>query len=71
MDRYLKAYLYDINVAINEVYSFFEQVPKRFDEYLNNLMLRRAIERNSTLHWRFACAEHTHLCKKGPICNPG
>ena len=46
MDRHLKAHLYDINVAIGEVYSFFEQVPKRFDEYQKNLMLRRAIERN-------------------------
>lgn len=46
MDRRLKAYLYDIGTAIDEVYSFFEQVPKRFDEYRKNLMLRRAIERN-------------------------
>lgn len=46
MDRHLKAHLYDIKVAIEEVYSFFEQVPKRFDEYQRNLMLRRAIERN-------------------------
>ena len=44
MDRHLKAHLYDIKVAIEEVYSFFEQVPKRFDEYQKNLMLRRAIE---------------------------
>ncbi len=46
MDRRLKAHLYDIDVAIDEVYSFFEQVPKRFDEFQKNLMLRRAIERN-------------------------
>ena len=46
MDRHLKAHLYDIGTAIDEVYSFFEQVPKRFDEYQKNLMLRRAIERN-------------------------
>ncbi len=46
MDRHLKTYLYDINVAIDEVYSFFDQIPKRFDEYQKNLMLRRAIERN-------------------------
>ena len=45
MDRLLKSRLYDINTAIEEVYSFFEQVPKRFDEYQKNLMLRRAIER--------------------------
>lgn len=46
MDRHLKAHLYDINTAIDEVYSFFELVPKRFEEYQKNLMLRRAIERN-------------------------
>ena len=46
MDRRLKAHLFDINSAIEEVYSFFDQVPKRFDEYQKNLMLRRAIERN-------------------------
>ena len=46
MDRRLKAYLYDISTAIEEIYSFFDQVPKRFDEYQKNLMLRRAIERN-------------------------
>ena len=46
MDRRLKAHLFDITSAIEEVYSFFEQVPKRFDIYQGNLMLRRAIERN-------------------------
>ena len=46
MDRHHKAHLYDISTAIDEVYSFFEQVPKRFEEYQKNLMLRRAIERN-------------------------
>ena len=30
MDRHHKAHLYDISTAIDEVYSFFEQVPKRF-----------------------------------------
>ena len=46
MDRRLKSYLFDINTAIDEVYSFFDLVPKRFDEFQKNLMLRRAIERN-------------------------
>jgi len=49
MDRRLKAHLYDINSAIDEVYSFFEQVPKRFDEYQKNLMLRRAITVSYTI----------------------
>lgn len=46
MDRFLKSRLYDITTAIDEIYSFFEQIPMRFDEYQKNLMLRRAIERN-------------------------
>lgn len=46
MDRYLKAHLYDISTAIDEIQSFFNQVPRQFEEYGNNLMLRRAIERN-------------------------
>ena len=46
MDRHLKAHLYDISTAIDEIQSFFEQIPRRFDEYGKNLMLRRAIERN-------------------------
>lgn len=46
MERRLKAHLYDISTAIDEIQSFFDQVPRRFDEYGKNLMLRRAIERN-------------------------
>ena len=46
MNRRLKANLYDILTAVDEIYSFFEDIPKRFDEYCKNLMLRRAIERN-------------------------
>lgn len=46
MDRHLKAHLYDIATAIDEIHSFFDQVPRRFEEYGKNLMLRRAIERN-------------------------
>lgn len=49
MDRHLKAYLFDIQTAIDEIYSFFENVPKRFEEYGRNLMLRRAIERNVSI----------------------
>lgn len=46
MDTHLKAHLYDISVAVEEIQSFFQQVPLRFDEYCKNLMLRRAVERN-------------------------
>lgn len=46
MHRHLKAHLFDISSAIDEIYSFFDIVPKRFDEFQSNLMLKRAIERN-------------------------
>lgn len=49
MERHLKAHLYDISSAIDEIQSFFNQVPRRFDEYCKNLMLRRAIERNISI----------------------
>lgn len=32
MDRHLKAHLFDISSAIDEIQSFFNQVPKHFDE---------------------------------------
>ena len=46
MDRHLKAHLFDISTAIDEIQSFFGQKPRRFDQYCKNIMLRRAIERN-------------------------
>lgn len=46
MHRHLKSHLYDIASAVDEVYSFFENIPMRFDAYQSNLMLKRAVERN-------------------------
>lgn len=46
MEIRLKSYLFDIVISIDEIYTFFLDVPKRFDEYEKNLMLRRAVERN-------------------------
>lgn len=43
MDRHLKAHLYDISTAIDEIQLFFDHVPRQFEEYGKNLMLRRAI----------------------------
>jgi uncharacterized protein with HEPN domain len=45
MDR-TKKWLEDIIIAINEIDSFFETHPKRFDIFTQNLLLRRGIERN-------------------------
>jgi len=38
--------LYDIKFAIEEIDSFFIGKEKRFEEYSNNILLKRAIERD-------------------------
>jgi len=39
-------YLYDIKIAIGEIDSFFENQPRNYDNYRQNSLLKRAIERN-------------------------
>ena len=46
MDDREKKYLEDILIAIEEINVYFETLPKRYDEFLNNMLLRRAVERN-------------------------
>jgi len=46
MDERVKKYLEDILIAIDEIDSFFERLPKQYDEFCSNLLLRRGIERN-------------------------
>lgn len=46
MDIKVKAWLYDILNAINEIDSFLEDMPNDFNAYQNDLRTRRAIERN-------------------------
>ena len=46
MDDLIKKHLQDILTAIEEIESFFGDKPKLFDDFYNNLCLRRAIERN-------------------------
>lgn len=46
MDDLIKKHLQDILTAIEEIESFFGDKPKLFDDFDNNLCLRRAIERN-------------------------
>ncbi len=46
MDSDIKTWLYDILQSINEIESYFEDRPKKFDEYLNDIRTKRAIERN-------------------------
>ncbi len=46
MDNEIKAWLYDILNAIIEIEVFFSDRPKEFLKYQNDLLLKRAIERN-------------------------
>ena len=46
MDNEIKAWLYDIINAINEIESFFSDRPKNFLEYQKDIRTKRAVERN-------------------------
>ncbi|WP_411274026.1 DUF86 domain-containing protein [Daejeonella sp.] len=46
MDIDLKAWLYDILNAINEIESFLVDTPKDFQFYQSDLRTKRAVERN-------------------------
>lgn len=49
MERSINKTLEDIRGAILEIESFFEIRPKRYDVYLSDVCLRRAVERNITI----------------------
>ncbi len=46
MDNEIKTWLYDILNSINEIESYFLDIPKTFEIYQNDLRTKRAIERN-------------------------
>jgi uncharacterized protein with HEPN domain len=46
MDERIEKWLYDIWVAIEEIELFFENSEKIFTDFKQNIMLKRAIERN-------------------------
>lgn len=46
MDNNLKTWLYDILSSINEIESYFIDLPKEFKVYENDLRTKRAVERN-------------------------
>ena len=46
MDEKQLKYLYDIKIAIDEIDSYFENEPRNFENYIQNSLLKRAIERN-------------------------
>lgn len=49
MERKINKTLEDILNSILEIESFFETHPKRYDTYLSDVCLRRAVERNITI----------------------
>ncbi|MBA0883674.1 HepT-like ribonuclease domain-containing protein [Flavobacterium undicola] len=46
MDERILKWLYDIKICIEEIDSFFKEEEKDFFKYKNNIMLKRAVERN-------------------------
>ena len=46
MDELIEKWLYDILFAIEEIDSYFDNTGKNFADFKQNLMLKRAIERN-------------------------
>ncbi len=46
MDNDIKTWLYDILSSINEIESYFVDLPKMFEIYQNDLRTKRAVERN-------------------------
>jgi len=46
MDEKILKWLYDIKSAIEEIESYFEDIPRDFNQYSNNLILKRAVERD-------------------------
>lgn len=46
MDSDIKTWLFDILQSIKEIESYFEDKPKKFEEYINDIKTKRAVERN-------------------------
>lgn len=46
MDNEIETWLYDILQSINEIDSYFDGRPRIFEEYVNDIKTKRAIERD-------------------------
>lgn len=46
MDNEIQTWLYDILQSINEIDSYFDGKPRIFEEYVNDIKTKRAIERD-------------------------
>ncbi len=49
MDRAIQKYLFDILTRIEEIESYFESFPRRFEDYSNSALLRSAIHMNISI----------------------
>jgi len=46
MDSEIKTWLFDVIQSISEIESYFEDKPKKFEDYIKDIKTKRAIERN-------------------------
>ena len=46
MDNEIKTWLYDVLQSITEIESYFENKPKKFEDYLKDIKTKRAVERD-------------------------
>ena len=46
MEERILKWLFDIKIAIEEIESYFVDIPKDFNQYSSNLILKRAVERD-------------------------
>ena len=46
MDNEIKTWLYDILQSINEIERYYEDKPRKFEEYVSDIKTKRAIERD-------------------------
>ena len=46
MDPEIKTWLFDVLQSIAEIESYFEERPKRFDDYITDIKTKRAVERD-------------------------
>jgi len=46
MDEYIEKYLTDIQISINEIESYFIKGNMRYDDFANDILRQRAVERN-------------------------
>ena len=46
MDSEIKTWLYDILQSVNELEGYFEDGPRKFEDYSKDIKTKRAVERN-------------------------